>query len=294
MIAPGDEINPDGSAVDRWRLCSLQQVEEAKCVLRVIPIWGAAILYHVGEKQQYIVFQAMQSDRHLGGGRFQVPPATYNIFSMLTLTLWVPIYDRAVVPLLRRLTGKPGGITVLQRIGIGIFLTIVESLVGALVEERRRSMAIARPTQHYSNRGAVSSMSAMWLVPQLFLAGMAESFSAIGQVEFFYKQFPENMRSIAGSFFFLGSAAANYINGMLITVVHRTTEKSPSGNWLPEDLNKGRLDYFYYLVTGLCVLNFCYFVMCARWYNYKGTSVAAGVEMEEREKVDRDLDSRVV
>ncbi|XP_057785235.1 protein NRT1/ PTR FAMILY 2.11-like [Salvia miltiorrhiza] len=293
MITPGDEINPDGSPADPWRLCSLQQVEETKCVLRVIPIWAAAILYHVGEKQQYIVFQAMQSDRHLGGGGFQIPPATYNIFSMLTLTLWVPVYDRAVVPLLRRVTGKPSGITVLQRIGIGIFLTIVESLVGAFVEERRRSLATAQPVAH-SHRGAVSSMSAMWLVPQLVLAGLAESFSAIGQVEFFYKQFPENMRSIAGSFFFLGTAAANYLNGLLITVVHRTTEGSPAGNWLPEDLNKGRLDYFYYLVAGLCFLNFGYFVMCARWYNYKGSGESVEHQMAEKEKIDRDLDSRVV
>ncbi|KAH6799032.1 Major facilitator superfamily protein [Perilla frutescens var. frutescens] len=284
IITPDDEIRPDGSAKDSWRLCSMQQVEEAKCVLRVIPIWAAAILYHVGEKQQYIVFQAMQSDRHLGGGRFQIPPATYNIFSMLTLTLFVPIYDRAVVPFLRKLTGKPGGITVLQRIGIGIFLTIVESLVSAFVEERRRSLALSRPAEGvHSQRGAVSSMSAMWLVPQLFLAGMAESFSAIGQVEFFYKQFPENMRSIAGSFFFLGSAAANYLNGLLISVVHRTTERSASGNWVPEDLNKGRLDYFYYLVTGLCAFNFCYFVVCAKWYSYKGSGgsdVVVEMEME--------------
>lgn len=288
MVTAEDEVNPDGSAKEPWRLCSMQQVEEAKCMLRVIPIWAAAIIYHVGEKQQYLVFQAMQSDRHLGIGSFQIPPATYNVFPMLTLTLFVPIYDRAIVPILRRFTGKPGGITVLQRIGVGIFLTIVESLVGAIVEEKRRSLALSRPLQGVdSQRGAVSSMSAMWLVPQLVLAGLAESFSAIGQVEFFYKQFPENMRSIAGSFFFLASGAANYLNGLVISSVHRWTERLPSGNWLPEDLNKGRLDNFYYLVTGMCVLNFVYFVVCANWYSYKGSG--GGVEMEEMERIDREV-----
>ncbi|KAL8464943.1 hypothetical protein ACS0TY_034432 [Phlomoides rotata] len=279
IVTQDDKINPDGSAGDPWKLCSLQQVEEVKCILRVIPIWVTAILYHVGEKQQYIVFQAMQSNRHLGTTNFQIPPATYSIFSMLTLTLWLPVYDRLLVPFLRRLTGKPSGITVLQRIGVGVFLTVIESLVSAFVEQRRRSLALSSPmTGIQSVRGAVSSMSAMWLVPQLFVAGLAEAFSAVGQVEFFYKQFPENMRSIAGSFFFLGMAAANYLNGALISVVHRMTEKSPTGNWLPEDLNKGRLDYFYYMITGLCVLNFCYFVVCAKWYNYKGI-----VKISERE-----------
>ncbi|KAK6148504.1 hypothetical protein DH2020_019416 [Rehmannia glutinosa] len=273
---------------DPWSLCTMQQVEEVKCVLRVIPIWAAGILYHVGEKQQYIVFQAMQSNRHIGSTNFQIPPATYTIFAMLTLTIWIPIYDRVLVPFLRRLTGKQAGITVLQRMGIGIAITAVESLVSAFVEQRRRALAISNPMpMMHSKRGAVSSMSALWLVPQLALAGLAEAFCAIGQVEFYYKQFPENMRSIAGSFFFCGMAVANYVNGFLISIVHRATE-GPAGNWLPEDLNKGRLDYFYYLVAVLCVLNFCYFLVCANWYRYKGSGEGViGVEMEEKESDKR-------
>ncbi|KAL6583926.1 hypothetical protein OROMI_003215 [Orobanche minor] len=284
IMTPEDEIKPDGSPANPWRLCTMQQVEELKCILRVIPIWVATILYQVGEKQQYVVFQAMQSDRHLGTTKFQIPPATYSVFSMLTLTMWLPLYDRAIVPFLKRLTGKPGGITILQRIGTGIALTVVESFVSVFVEERRRAIAISDPMHGIiSKRGAVSSMSAMWLVPQLSIAGLAEAFSAIGQVEFYYKQFPENMRSIAGSFFFCGMAAANYVNSFLISIVHRQTEGSSSGNWLPEDLNKGRLDYFYYLVTVLCLLNFGYFLVCAKWYRYKGTSGSViGVEMEEK------------
>ncbi|KAK4485693.1 hypothetical protein RD792_008337 [Penstemon davidsonii] len=286
IITSQDQIKPDGSPTNPWSLCSVQQIEEVKCVLRVIPIWAAAILYHVGEKQQYIVFQAMQSNRHIGHLNFEIPPATYSIFSMLTLTLWVPIYDRVIVPFLRRLTGKEGGITILQRIGIGIFLTIIESIVGALVEEKRRSLAISSPMRVHSNRGDISSMSALWLIPQLSIAGLAEAFCAIGQVEFFYKQFPENMRSIAGSFFFCGMAAASYLNGFLISIVHSSTEGSSTGNWLPEDLNKGRLDYFYYMVAGLCVLNFGYFLVCSKWYRYKGTGGGGGivdVEMESKE-----------
>ncbi|KAL3640628.1 hypothetical protein CASFOL_015596 [Castilleja foliolosa] len=278
IATPGDET------ANRWRLCTMQQVEEVKCILRIIPIWVATIIYQVGEKQQYVVFQAMQSDRHLGNTSFQIPPATYSVFTMLTLTIWVPIYDRAIVPFLRRVTGKPGGITVLQRIGIGMGIVVIESLISAFVEDHRRALAISNPMKGVqSKRGDVSPMSAMWLVPQLSLGGLAEAFSSIGQVEFFYKQFPENMRSIAGSFFFLGIAVANYVNGFLISIVHRATEGWSSGNWLPEDLNKGRLDYFYYLVTGLCFLNFGYFLVCAKWYRYKETSGSViDVEMEDK------------
>ena len=103
------------------------------------------------------------------------------------------------------------------------------------------------------------------------ITGVAEAFAAIGQVEFYYKQFPENMRSIAGALFFCGLGGSNYLSSFLISIVHRTTEGSANGNWLSEDLNKGRLDYFYYMITGLGAITLGYFLLCARWYKYKGS-----------------------
>lgn len=285
ILTEGDEVNPDGSAANPWNLCSMQQVEEIKCVLRVIPVSLTAILYHIGAQQQYIVFQALQSNRHLGKASFQIPAATYTIFAMLSLTIFIPIYDRILVPFMQRITGKEGGITVLQRMGIGIFITIVESFVGAFVEVRRRDLALKHPIP--GGRGAISPMSALWLVPQLTLGGLAEAFNSIGQVEFYYKQFPENMRSVAGAFFFCGSAVANYLYGIIISIVHHSTEGTSGGNWLPEDLNKGRLDYFYYLTGALCVFNFCYFLACANWFRYKGSEDSSiVVEMQEK-KLDQ-------
>lgn len=277
IITPEDEIKADGTTANPWNLCSIQQVEEAKCVLRVIPISLTAILYHIGAQQQYIVFQALQSDRRLGRTKFQIPAASYVIFAMLSLTLFVPLYDRVIVPFMRKVKKGRGGITILQRIGIGLFLTIIESLVGAVVEDRRRLMALSRGTN-------VSPMSAMWLVPQLALGGLAEAFNAIGQIEFYYKQFPENMRSIAGAFFFCGNAVSNYVYSLLISVVHQMTRNGNTGGWLPEDLNKGRLDYFYYMVAVLCTLNFVYFLICAHWYRYKGSEDDSPAALEMNEK----------
>ncbi|GLT52062.1 hypothetical protein SLA2020_254240 [Shorea laevis] len=272
ILTPQDQINPNGSPADPWRLCSLQQVEEAKCLFRVFPIWASAILYYIVIVQQntYGVFQAVQADRRLGSSHFQIPAATFTVFVMLGMTIFIPIYDRILVPFLRRLTGKEGGITILQRIGIGIFLSVVSMLVSAFVEERRRTIAITRPTLGFVPRkGAISPMSGLWLIPQFTLAGLAEGSATIGLVEFYYKQFPENMRSIAGSLFFCNMASSSYLSSLFIAIVHRATKRTATGDWLPEDLNKGRLDYFYYMIAGLGVLNMGYFLVCAKWYKYK-------------------------
>ncbi|OWM69767.1 hypothetical protein CDL15_Pgr025616 [Punica granatum] len=283
VLMPVDRINIDGSASNSWRLCSVQQVEEMKCVLRVIPIWASAIIYHLANAQNhtYGIFQALQLDRRLSRSTdFKIPAASYTVFTSLSLTLWVPVYDRILVPGLRRVTGKEGGITVLQRIGVGLVLSFLSMIVAGLVEERRRSDALTKPSLGVASKGgAISSMSGFWLVPQLAIGGLSEAFILIGLVEFYYKQFPENMRSIAGAFSSTANALSSYLSGFLVSTVHHITLRSSSGDWLPEDLNKGKLDYFYYLIAALGALNFGYFLVCASWYRYKGDSSGGIVEL---------------
>ncbi|KAL5064744.1 hypothetical protein RYX36_026481 [Vicia faba] len=274
MITPQDKINPDGSPTDPWSLCSIQQVEELKCLVRVLPICFSGILFFLVVSQQHtvLVFQALQLNRRVGNSNFNIPAASYSVFIMLSTTLWLPIYDRLVIPFLRRFTGKEAGITILQRIGVGIFLSILSMFVSALVETERRHLALTNPIGIQPRKGAISSMSGFWLLPQLVLVGLSEAFNAVGLTEFYYKQFPENMKTIAGSLFFCCLAGSSYLSAFLVSVVHKTTSKSATGNWLPEDLNKGRLDYFYYLIAAIEVFNFGYFLMCSKWFKYRETS----------------------
>nr|KYP56053.1 putative peptide transporter At1g52190 family [Cajanus cajan] len=256
IMTPQDQINPNGSATDPWNLCSMQQVEEVKCLLRVLPIWVSGILYFVVIVQQHtiLVFQALLSDRRIGQSSFLIPGASYYVFLMITVAIWLPIYDRKVVPLLQRLTGKEVGITLLQRMGIAIFFSILSMLVSARVEQHRRSLALIKPL------------------------GMVTR-----KVEFYYKQFPENMRSIAGSLYYCGHAGSSYLSSVLISVIPQITANSETGNWLPEDLNMGRLDNFYCLIAALEIMNLGYFVLCARWFRYKG-SCSSSIELEKAAK----------
>nr|XP_027123787.1 protein NRT1/ PTR FAMILY 2.11-like [Coffea arabica] len=274
IITPEDHINADGSAHNPWRLCSIQQVEEVKCIIRVVPIWIAGIIYSIvlNLMQTYGVFQAIQADRRLGNTRFKIPAASYTIFQMLSLTAWIPIYDRIIVPYLRKITKKEAGITVLQKMGVGMVIAVATMVVSALVENWRRTVALTKPTIGVvAQKGDISSLSAFWLTPQMALAGLSEAFTVIAEVEFFYKQFPESMRSFGGSFLFCGIAMCSYLSSFMISIVHKGTRNASGIDWLAEDLNKGRLDYFYYLVTALEVLNLGYFLICAKWYKYRGT-----------------------
>ncbi|WZZ12443.1 hypothetical protein YC2023_105532 [Brassica napus] len=227
ILTPEDKLEADGKPVNPWNLCTMQQVEEVKCIMRVLPIWFASSIYYLTIAQQmtYPVFQALQSDRRLGSGGFMIPAATYVVFLMTGMTLFIIFYDRVLVPTFKRITGIETGITLLQRIGAGIFFALLSLIVSGFVEERRRTLALTKPTLGLAPRkGEISSMSAMWLIPQLVLAGIADAFGAIGQMEFYYKKFPENMRSFAGSIFYVGGGVSSYISSFLITTVHRMTQ----------------------------------------------------------------------
>jgi peptide/histidine transporter 3/4 len=193
---------------------------------------------------------------------------------MLALTIWIPIYDRLMLPWLRRLTGREEGITLLQRMGVGMVLSVVAMLFSGMAEQRRRELALLHAAASGGSMSAsrVSPMSAFWLVPQLAALGLSEAFNQVSQMEFYYKQFPENMRSVAGSLLFSGLALSSYLSGLLVAVVHRATVGDGDGDdgWLAEDLNRGKLDSFYFLIAFVGAANFLAFLLCAKWYRYKG------------------------
>jgi peptide/histidine transporter 3/4 len=288
IVTKEDKLDSEGLAVNPWRISTIQQVEEVKCLLRLVPIWVSGMVYSIAltEFGNYLVFQALQSDRRVGSSGFKIPAATFSVFSMLAATIWIPVYDRLIVPSLQKITRKEGGITLLQRMGIGIVLVTLTMILSGLVELQRRTVANTRPTLgDDSRKGAISSMSAMWFVPQLALLGLAEAFFYIGQSELFYKQSPENMKSLSSSVVYCGLGAASYLSSFLSSVVQSVTSRGGKNGWLAEDLNVGKLDNFYYLIGGLQALNFVYFLVCANWYKYK---VTGGGELLEvgMEKVD--------
>lgn len=80
-------------------------------------------------------------DRKIEAG-FQIPSASIQIFESVSIVIFVAIYDRVFVTLARTITGKHNGITMLQRIGCGIFLHTTTMLVAATVEKRRLQIAL--------------------------------------------------------------------------------------------------------------------------------------------------------
>lgn len=257
----------DSKPPNLWSLSTVHRVEELKSIIRVLPIWAAGILLVTASSHQgsFVITQARTMDRHLSS-TFQIPPASLSVFSVGTMLIGVVAYERVFVPYVRKFTRNPTGITCLQRMGIGYVINIFATIIAALVEKRRKAVAtqyhlLDKPTD-------IIPISVFWLVPQYCIHGLAEVFVNVGHIEFLYDQAPESMRSSAAALYCLTTSVGNYLGTMVVSLVHNYTGKQH--NWLPDrNINKGRLEYYYLLVSGIQVLNFIYYVICASLYTYK-------------------------
>ncbi|CAK7353268.1 unnamed protein product [Dovyalis caffra] len=161
---------------------------------------------------------------------FEIPAGSVNVFLVLTLTIWLIFYDRILLPLLARFTSKPrGGLTSKVRMGIGLLLPIAARAMSAVVETIRRRTAIEEGLEDQPD--GVVNMSVAWLLPPIILLGLAEAFNSIGQIEFYYSQFPKSRSSIAVALFTFGTAVADLIGSGLVDVVDRVTSKGGQESW---------------------------------------------------------------
>ncbi|XP_052152109.1 protein NRT1/ PTR FAMILY 2.13-like [Oryza glaberrima] len=264
VTADADEIRPDGSPARPWSLCSVQQVEEVKCLVKIVPVWISGVMWFisVAELTNYTFLQALTMDLHMGRS-FTIPPVSIAAIFNLAIVLFVPVYDLLVARAAQRVTGVEGGITVLQRQGVGVAISGLALVVAAVVERRRRASAL--------DNGGTSPMSVFVLAPQLAVMGVSAAFNMIGQMEFYNTEFPDQMRTLANAAFYCAQGASSYLATAVVNVVNARTRRRGGGQgWVAEDINAGKLDHFYYAMAVFAAINFVYFLVCSYFYRYKG------------------------
>ncbi|KAJ0755565.1 putative proton-dependent oligopeptide transporter family, MFS transporter superfamily [Helianthus annuus] len=74
-------------------------------------------------------------------GSLRVPPASLHVFPVIFIMVLAPMYDHVIIPFARKITKTEMGITHLQRIGVGLFLSVMAMAVAALVEIKRKQVA---------------------------------------------------------------------------------------------------------------------------------------------------------
>ncbi|XP_055810255.1 protein NRT1/ PTR FAMILY 1.2-like [Solanum dulcamara] len=258
------ELNPDGSASNPWSLCSLEHVESLKALLRVLPMWSTGFIIFVDMNVfAFSLLQTKTMDRHIFA-HVEIPAASFSVFMILSLAVWIAFYDRVLVPFLSKYSGKPRGLSPITRMGIGLIASLMSMLLSAITESIRRQRAIEEG--HEDDPSALVNMSALWFVPQYALLGVAEASHAVGQIEFLYALLPKSMSSIASAMYTVGTAVSNLIGSILVSGVDWLSSTGGRTSWLSSNINKGHIDYYLWLLTFLSLLNFFVFLLVCRLY----------------------------
>ncbi|KAL3531721.1 hypothetical protein ACH5RR_005242 [Cinchona calisaya] len=253
-------------SIDAWRLCTVTQVEELKSIIRLLPIWATGIIFSAVYSQMGTLFVLQGNTMDLRMGKsFEIPSASLSLFDTISVIFWVPVYDRVIVPFARKFTGHKNGFTQLQRMAIGLVISIFAMLIAGTLELIR--LRIVKEHNYYELKHI--PMSIFWQVPQYFIIGCAEVFTFIGQLEFFYEQAPDAMRSLCSALSLTTAALGNYFSTLLVNIVTDVSTKHGGPGWIPDNLNYGRLHYFFWLLAVLSVLNLGAYLLVAKWYTYK-------------------------
>ncbi|KAK7352868.1 hypothetical protein VNO80_18298 [Phaseolus coccineus] len=261
---PLQDLTPEGRASKPWNLCTVDQVEDLKALVKVVPIWSTGIMMGVNMSQgSFLVLEASSMDRHITSN-FEIPAGSFISFMIVSLVLWVIIYDRILVPVVSKIRGYPTRLGAKQKIGIGLLTSCAAIASLAIVESIRRKIATE---EGYSDEAeAVVKMSALWLLPRQILNGLAEGSSVIGQNEFFLTELPPSMSSLASTLNGLGSSVASLVASFILSVVERVSGIGGHESWVSSNINKGHYDYYYSLICALSFLNYIYFLYCSKSY----------------------------
>ncbi|KAK6928241.1 Proton-dependent oligopeptide transporter family [Dillenia turbinata] len=238
---------------------SILLMENIKAVLRLIPLWTTLLIFAIIFQQPATFFtkQGMTMKRNIGKS-FMIPPATLQSAITVSIILLMPLYDKILIPFMRMITGKEKGITVVQRMGIGMALSIIAMVIAAIIENKRL---------HLSKEMETIDLSIFWLLPQYILLGISDIFTVVGMQEFFYSEVPTRMRTTGIALYTSVFGVGSFMSALLISVIEvLTSSKEGSHGWFSDDMREARLDKYYWLLAFASAFSLLLFVILGKCY----------------------------
>ncbi|XVE83885.1 hypothetical protein DITRI_Ditri16bG0124100 [Diplodiscus trichospermus] len=238
-------------------------LENAKIILRLLPIWTMLLIFAVIFQQPATFFtkQGMTMKRNMGRN-FKIPPATLQSAITLSIMLLMPLYDKVLIPITQMVTRNKKGISVMQRMGIGMFLSIIAMIIAAIVETKR--LEISR------NKGILVSetvpLSIFWLLPQYVLLGISDIFTVVGMQEFFYNEVPVRMRTMGFALYTSVFGVGSFLSALMISVIEAWTSSEGTQNWFSDDMREDGLDKYYWLLAFASALSLLFYAVLCKCY----------------------------
>lgn len=136
----------------------------SKILTRMMPILLSTILMNtcLAQLQTFSVQQGTIMNTRISG--FDIPPASITVIPLVFMSVLKPVYEFAFVQILRGITGHPNGITLLQRVGVGLVLSAISMGIAGIVEVRRK-----HEFNHHNHRISLFWLSFHYAIMELLI-----------------------------------------------------------------------------------------------------------------------------
>lgn len=244
IILPGD-LGEEDQVRNRWRLCSIAEVEDAKIAVRMVPMWMTFLVCGMVSStgNTYFVEQANNMNRRLG--KMKLPPQILLLAQRSANKLFG---SWAEILLQNRWKGTPA-------IGIGVaMISSVLCCIAAAVVETGRLKVVRRHGLLGKPDGDIP-MNILWLIFQFVLLAGLDSFMENSVAAFYNDQSPQSMKNDSTrkyiKQFIKGVSGLGFMCSVLsVYVVGKISEKGgKTTSWFQFTLNKSRLDRYFWVLA---------------------------------------------
>ncbi|KAI5413942.1 hypothetical protein KIW84_058188 [Lathyrus oleraceus] len=289
------DIASDGSVINPWRLCTVDQVEELKALVRVIPLWSTGIMMSLNIGGSFGFLQAKSLDRHITS-HFEVPAGSFSVIMVGAIFIWIVLYDRVLIPLASKIRGKPVRISPKRRMGIWsqIHMDELKRMNDALGNQLLESIGLQ--TVHLKKRKPLllddyytSQKSKLWINEianqdnwlnpvKCFHGSSLISIRRKEAIKEGYLNDPHGVLKMSAMWLapklclsgiveaFNATAAGNLVSSFVFSAIENVTSRGGKQGWIDDNINKGRFDKYYWVIVGLSALNFVYYLVCSWIY----------------------------
>ncbi|CAI9782400.1 unnamed protein product [Fraxinus pennsylvanica] len=249
---------------DRWKLCTVTEVEETKTIIRTIPVWLTFIFCGIVSSIGFTYFIRQLNHLSPKVGRLSVPSTLllwfYNQAKSKSNELYVKFTNSLDESGSRKFAPAIG-------VGLSMIFAILCCISAAIVENKR--LDVVQKHGLIDKPNATIPMTMFWLLPQFLLLAALDGIFYSSAVCFFKDQFPTSTKKYLPSFISSVFGVGILSSVFSVYIVGKISEKGGKNpNWFQHDLNKSRLDKYYWTLAWLSAINLVIFIVVAIFYRY--------------------------
>ncbi|CAK4757196.1 unnamed protein product [Aphanomyces euteiches] len=247
-----------------------EDVDDIKKIIRILPFAAFLVIWDCVYDQTDANFQsiAQQTDLRFGNERdsTQLSGAVLGAFDPIAIIIMIPVLEQIVYPLYTKWSGKAPSRYGKATVGLAI-ATFSMFFTGAFETVRRNAgpILIANSTGQLdvildaSSDLPMNNIGWGWSIPMYALVGLAECLVNVTAYDIFYSEVPAYLKSTSQAINLFMVAMGSNVTSIFTLLFQK---------YIPNDLNNGHLEYMFYVVGAVCVLNTVAFAWTMRSMNF--------------------------